>query len=251
MPLPDLPVPQFPNVPDVPGVPALVRIAGAPVIASVNAALIKVGLGQFAFGLNQPVWGIFDASNQAIAVSDSVGSFEFRSDSHASQAPMEQGAFQAYNKVQLPFEARMILHCGGTIEKRQAFLQAIELAKQSTNLYSIVTPEASYFNVNVASYGYRRTVRDGATLLSVEVGLNKIRQATAAQFNNTPGAASADPTASVTGQVRVNNFTNPASASPVSQGQVQAIDANGVNQTALQNIAASHGLTTSTSAVNL
>ncbi|AMM14249.1 hypothetical protein AX768_09220 [Burkholderia sp. PAMC 28687] len=236
MPMPNLPVPQFPNVPNVPGVPALVRTVGAPVLASVNSALISVGLGQFALGLSQPVWGIFDANNDPIAVSDSVGALEFGSDSHISNAPMEQGAFQSYNKVQLPFEARVRLHCGGAIEKRQAFLQAIELASKSTDLYSIVTPEASYFQANVAGYRYRRETRNGATLLTVEVALSQIREATAAQFSNTGESATTGSGAPVafgsSSSLPASQVQNPASADPISLGQVQ-----GTTLTPAQNFA--------------
>jgi hypothetical protein len=213
MPMPDLDVPQFPNVPDLPGVPALLRSAAAPVLASVNALLITSGLSQFALGLAKPVWGVFDTSGNPVAVSDSVVDLDFASDSRISNYTQEAGAFNSYNKVQLPSEPRVHLACGGTIEERQAFLAAIDAAKQSTNLYNVVTPEATYLSMNVVGYGYHRDSRNGANLLIVALHLEEVRVTATAQFGQS-GTGPALPASQV---------QNPASADPVSQGQVQAL----------------------------
>lgn len=245
MPMPNLTVPQFPNVPDLPGVPALLRTVGAPVLASANAVLINAGLGQFALGLSKPVWGVFDASGNPVAVSDSVVDLDFKADSRISNYPQEAGAFASYNKVQTPNEARVQLACGGTVAARTAFLNAIDAAKQSTNLYSIVTPEATYLSMNIVAYDYRRESRNGANLLLVSLHIEEVRVNARAQFSQS-GASTAssatDTTSTASGSTTsvgtgapsgfgsasalpADQVQNPASADPVSQGQVQAPEA--------------------------
>jgi len=201
MPLPNLPVPQFPNVPALPGVPALARLAGTPVVTEINSLLISAGLGQLALGFAKPVWGIFDANNQPIAVADSVRAVQFRADSSVSDYPQEAGAFQSYNKVQRPYASVVSMVCGGDEQRRANFLSAIDVAKRSTDLYSIVMPEVVYNNANVVAYDYRREQRNGATLIIADLHIEEIRLNASAAFDN---------------------VQNPASADPVSQGQVQA-----------------------------
>jgi hypothetical protein len=213
MPMPNLPVVQFPNVPDLPGVPAVLRVLGAPVLASANAVLITAGLGQFALGLSKPVWGVFDASGNPVAVSDSVVDLDFKADSRIANYPQEAGAFSSYNKVQTPNESRVLLACGGTVADRVAFLVAIEAAKQSTDLYSIVTPEATYLSMNIVGYGLHRTARDGANLLLVALNIEEVRVNATAQF----GQSDASPA------LPASQVQNPASADTVSAGQVQAL----------------------------
>jgi len=201
MPMPDLPVPQFPNVPALPGVPALARLVGTPVLTEVNSFLINAGLGQFALGFAKPVWGVFDSSNQPVAIADSVRAVQYRADSNVPDYPMEQGAFQSYNKVQRPYASVVSLVCGGDEQRRANFISAIDIAKRSTNLYSIVMPEVVYNNANIVAYDYRREQRDGATLMKVDLHIEEIRVNATAAFDN---------------------VQNPASADTVSQGQVQA-----------------------------
>lgn len=201
MPLPDLPVPQFPNVPALPGVPALARIVGTPVVTEVNSLLISAGLGQFALGFAKPVWGVFDANNQPVAIADSVRALQFRADSNVPDYPVEEGGFQSYNKVQRPYASVVSLVCGGDDQRRANFISAIDVAKQSTDLYSIVMPEVVYNNANIVAYDYRREQRDGATLLKVDLHIEEIRVNATASFAD---------------------VQNPASADTVSQGQVQS-----------------------------
>lgn len=228
MPLPDLPVPQFPNVPALPGVPALARLAGTPVVTEINSLLISAGLGQLALGFAKPVWGIFDANNQPIAVADSVRAVRFRADSRVSDYPQEAGAFQSYNKVQQPYASVVSMVCGGDEQRRANFLSAIDVAKRSTDLYSIVMPEVVYNNANIVAYDYRREQRNGATLIIADLHIEEIRVSATAAFDN---------------------VQNPASADPASQGQVQPVDPTAARAAALQKIASDNGLTVITSAV--
>ncbi|MBR8479454.1 hypothetical protein [Burkholderia cenocepacia] len=191
MPLPNLPVPAFPNVPDLPGVPPLIRAPGES-LGSFAISLITTDAIGLLEGLLAPVWGIFDENGAPMAVADTALSIEYRGDSRISKYPQEQGGFADYNKVQVPYSARVQLACGGSDARRSAFLSSIEASKQSTMLFTVITPDATYENSNVVAYDYRRTSKNGVTLIVAEVYLEEVRQTVVAQFDNTQNAASQD-----------------------------------------------------------
>lgn len=221
MPLPNLPVPDFPNVPPLPGVPALLRAPGES-LGSFAISTVLSDAVDFLQSILRPQWGIFDSRGVPVAPADTALSLEYRGDSRISGYPQEEGGFAAYNKVQVPYDARVQLVCAKSEAARQEFLAQIEAAKQSTMLFRVVTPDVTYENANVIAYNYRRSSRQGVTLLIVEVFLEEVRQTAVAKFayrDNTPSST-------VTGAVRINTFSNvanPASADPVSLGQVQTV----------------------------
>ncbi|AJY65693.1 hypothetical protein [Burkholderia glumae] len=221
MPLPNLPVPDFPNVPPLPGVPALPRAPGES-LGSFAISTVLSDAVDFLQSILRPQWGIFDSRGVPVAPADTALSIEYRGDSHISGYPQEEGGFASYNKVQVPYQARVQLVCAKSEAARQEFLAQIEAAKQSTMLFRVVTPDVTYENANVIAYDYRRTSRAGVTLLVVEVFVEEVRQTVVAKFayqDNTPSST-------VTGAVRINTFSNvasPASADPVSLGQVQTV----------------------------
>lgn len=201
MPMPNLSIPQFPDVPNLPGVPALARSIASQAGAGVNRLAALVGLPPIVT-LAQPVWGVFDDQNRRVAIADSVRSMDYSSESRISDYPQEAGAFESYNKVKLPYSATVIMTVGGDMHRRSVFLSDLQKAKDSTDLYSIVTPEATYLNANIVGMRYSRTQRDGATLLTAELHIEEVRDTATAAF--------------------ADNTKNPASSDPVSLGQVQA-----------------------------
>lgn len=202
MPLPIIVKPPFPNIPALPGVPPLARNARFPPV-------VQAAVG-FAEGLlwsaltKGPVWGVYDESNNPIALADSVVDFGYRNESKISTFPQQAGAFAAYNKVANPFEVTVQLAKGGSASERSDFLDALEAAAKSLDLYHVVTPERTYLSVNLERQGIRRTRTEGATLIVVELSFIEIRQVL--------GSYSA-----------VQNAREPTAASPVDQGKVAPV----------------------------
>ncbi|WP_186087322.1 hypothetical protein [Burkholderia gladioli] len=192
MPLPNLPVPDFPNVPPLPGVPALPR-APSESLGSFAISTVLSDAVDFLQSILRPQWGIFDSRGVPVAPADTALSIEYRGDSRISGYPQEEGGFAAYNKVQVPYQARVQLVCAKSEAARQEFLAQIEAAKQSTMLFRVVTPDATYENANVIAYDYRRTSRAGVTLLVVEVFVEEVRETVTAEYANTKNPASSDP----------------------------------------------------------
>jgi len=161
-----------------------------------------------------PAWGIY--LNGALAIeADSILKLEHKATARVSNAPQEEGSFQSYNKVQAPYATRVQMTKGGNESERAAFLDALEAAKLSLNLYDIVMPEKSYLNANIVGYSYQRSARSGVTLLTCEVMLEEIRQASAPVFTQTASGQ--------TVQSPVVAAKQPAGADPVNAGTKQPV----------------------------
>ena len=136
-----------------------------------------------------PAWGIYLNGSLAIEA-DSVLKVEYKASARISNAPQEEGSFQAYNKVQSPYQARVTMTKGGDTSARASFLEVLDSAKKSLSLYSIVMPETQFVNANLTGYSFARTARNGVTLLTVEAIFEEVRQASAPQFVSTTGGGS-------------------------------------------------------------
>lgn len=142
----------------------------------------------------RPSWGIFNAGTNFFAIiPDSIVSVDFQRQWAIASYPMEQGAFQNYNKVQFPFENRVQLTKGGSVKEKQQFLNIIESMAASLDLFDIVTPERTYYNVNVENISYDRSSASGAGLLTINLDFQEIRFNAIAKFNNTIDANASDP----------------------------------------------------------
>ncbi len=176
-------------------------------------------LNQF-FG---PQWGIFLNGVQVVgqgivsAFLSAISGFgngnfldlDYKNRSTISDYPVEQGAFQSYNKVQNPFDVAVTITAGGSVANRELLLVQIESIIGSTDLFTIAMPEGSFASVNPVAYGYRRQADRGLGLLEVSILFRQVRPAGDPVFSTTQtpdGTPAATPT---TGGP--NPITNPAS----------------------------------------
>jgi len=196
----------MPNVPKLPDVPPLNSYS-----ASASLTLLAVDAINLLTGIFGPIrWGIFTSSvpgnplNLAtptsflppgfpVVFADSVVSVDFRQEWLLANYPLEQGAFETYDKVKVPFEARVRFASGGSLFDRQLLLDSVNAIAGDLNLYDVVSPEFTYFSVNVSHYDYRRESRNGVGLLSVDVWLRQIRVTAAPSFSNTQAPSGANP----------------------------------------------------------
>lgn len=183
---------QFPNVPIAPGVPNVARLALGPAISAVEQLLGGSGFDLLADAASQ--WGLFDDAGNEVAIADNVIAFEAALETRISDYPVEQGGFGSYNKVQVPFDVRLIMSRGGSVEDREDFYSAIETAWKSTDLYTVVTPEKVYLDVNIVTLRRMAAADRGATLLTLEIGLREVRETASLAFSQTKDPASADTT---------------------------------------------------------
>lgn len=198
MPLDIIVTPLYPDVPLVLGVPPLPRLAGFILAAEVAVLADALGLsGLFA----AQVWGLFGIEGDPVIVADTISDVEFRQDRRISTAPQEEGAFMSYNKVAEPFQGRVGFVQAGTIDDRNFFLEQIERAEASLDLFDLVMPEKVYPSVNVVHHDFRRSARRGMSMLMVDVWVEEVR---------------------VTGTAAYSSTATPNGSSTVNGGNVQA-----------------------------
>lgn len=188
----------FPNLPDSAGIPAIPRSPNFPPVA--GAALSMVQGAVWRALQIQTKWGIFDKNGKALAdpnkftnalgsaigalglfgnVTVSTSSVDYAKDTRVSEFPIERGSFGSFNKVELPATPTVTMAMSGTESDRKAFLTALDSAVKSTDLYSVVTPEATYLNYSLERMAYQRRAERGATLLIVDISLREIREVSA------------------------------------------------------------------------
>lgn len=206
-------IPQFPNVPPLPGVPPLFASPRGVINLLGGGAALMTADSLFGAGFfGQQQWGIIDSQGNAVAMFDNVVSVEYRHEMNISNFPVEQGAFQSYNKVQVPWDCRVKFSTGQDVETRAAFLNAIEVAVLSLGFYAVLTPEAQYPSANLIHMEYERSQQRGNNLLIVDVWLQEVRATAQAQnvasqpTVNTPAADSAAP-ANTNGTTQAINVT--------------------------------------------
>jgi hypothetical protein len=170
------------NVPNVPGVPPLSSFATSTISLLAADAVTLLG------GLLAPQWGIF-LSGVPVIVADSVVALDFKQEWTISNYPVEMGAFESYDKVQTPFEARVRFSAGGSAANRQALLNSIAAIAGDLNLYDVVTPEVIYQSVNVGHYDYHREAARGLGLMVVDVWLIQVRVSATQTFTQSPSSS--------------------------------------------------------------
>lgn len=142
----------------------------------------------FLTGFSGSQWGIFQ-DGQQVLTADSVNALGYKQEWSISNYPVEEGAFESYDKVSTPFDVRVRLVSGGSEENRQALLDDIAALAGNLELYDVVTPEAVYESCNIAGYDYRRTSESGAGMIILDVRLQEIRETATAEFSNTQSAS--------------------------------------------------------------
>lgn len=207
----------------LPGLPSLPAAAAA--LFSDVVAVLTDGISNSAATTGSQ-WGIFLNGNPVV-IADNVLSMEYKQDFRISNYVVEQGAFASYNKVQQPAEVRFKFSSGGDSANRSAMLNSIASVIGDTNLYDIVTPDASYLSFNFTHQDYRRTAREGAGLLSVDVGCEEVRSASL--IVSSTGTATAGSTGASGGGTTpfddrfsgINTPQSPSAAPVVNGGNVQ------------------------------
>jgi len=177
----------FVNVPILPGVPAINSAIG--VISQIADLLLGDTVSNL-FGDAQQ-WGIFQGGDPVVTA-DSVVSMEFKKEWAISDYPVEEGSFETYDRVSLPFDARIRFSAGGSLASREALLSSIEAISGDTDLFDVVTPERVYTGVTISHYSYNRSARNGVGLLQVDVWVFQVNQNAMSVFGNTAAPDGAD-----------------------------------------------------------
>ena len=147
---------------------------------------------------SSPGWGLLNSDGSNALTPDSSFSFEFQQEWKIANYPLENGAFASYDKVISPYTIEYVAMKGGSEADRVAFLANATAVAASTNIYTFVTPEASFPTCNVAKWHYARTAQNGVTLLKVFFSIVQI---------NLTGIGTVTTTASPNGASQSNGGT--------------------------------------------
>jgi len=151
------------------GVPNLL----IPLPAAAPVTLLTADTAGSLASFGAPQWGLF--LNGALVVSaDSVVAFEFKQEYAISDYQVEEGAFESYNKVQIPFDVRLTFTAGGSLANREGLLNSIAAIIGDLNFYTAMTPEVAYPSVNLVHWDYKRTATNGLGLMQVNVWCEQV-----------------------------------------------------------------------------
>ena len=198
------------------GIPPLLnKVAGVVNTASLLAADVGSFLGMF----GAPQWGIFKDGTPVI-LADSVIEVDFKKEWRIADYPVEQGAFQSYNKVETPFDAKVKLSKGGKEADRQEFLDTIDDIAGTLDLYDVVTPEKTYIGANISHYDYRRQALNGVGIIVVELFLVEVRATATATFANPDFVGPPAPP--------ITDAITPSGMDPTNGGLLQSLIPSGI-----------------------
>lgn len=228
-----MPLIPFPDVPDSPGVPPIPRSPLNPPLPDIVVSGIQGAIWR-AFQVEQK-WGIWTQDGKLLAdpslvpgflgaaiqsvggllpfnaigsATLSTGTLDYSKEMKVSDFPVERGGFASYNKVEMPANPLMVLFFSGTETERQAFINTIDAATKSTDLFNIVTPEVVYLSYTLERYSYRRANNQGAYMYIVEIPLREIREVSS--------------TYSVSNRGNVQDPKSSSAEPPVDNGKTQA-----------------------------
>lgn len=234
MPSTFIPTPPFPNVPSLAGVPALQRPIGAAtaLLPLLIRSLQVQAMPQVLFHAVKaaPVWGVFDALGGQILAPDSIMAFGLKNEYRTSDYPVQDGQFASYNKVTVPSEISLRMVKGSSLQDRVQFEDACETVAASLDVYSIITPEKTYTNMNPLSYTVNRVEKRGAFFIDCDMRFRQINSVES-QYS-TPQAQAAN----------TSNASTPSAIPPASIGVVQPLSANANLQSIVNSVLAPPGL---------
>lgn len=161
----------------------------ASILSVVAQLLIRdlVNLSDFA----PPVWGVF-LDGAPVLTPDTIVAVDYRQSWQISDYPVEQGAFESYDKVNSPFAVKVRMAAGGSEVDRQDFIDSLNAIGDTLELYDVVTPEQVYQSVNVDHFDYNRRAGN-VGLITSDVWFTQIRVTAITQFSQTKTASGASP----------------------------------------------------------
>lgn len=130
------------------------------------------------FGILPERWTILDDSGGKAFEFDSFASLNLKTESKIIQAPVEEGGFVMYNKVNTPLEISCVLIKHGLPQDLQEYVDALLNYADTTDLLSIVTPDREYANMNLTKVSFTRAAESGIDLIAAECSFTEVRQIT-------------------------------------------------------------------------
>jgi hypothetical protein len=174
--------PNFPDVPDAAGVPPVQRGPDNP---GTNGDAPLTQDSATVLGNSGKHWGIYTSDGALALKPDNITALNFRAEYRIADFPIEQGGFESYDKVSMPFDTMVRVTKGGSLADRQEFVRAVKALKADMTLYSVICPEVIFSSVNVASVVIDRSLENGAGFIIADLQLREVRQNVETSFSST------------------------------------------------------------------
>jgi hypothetical protein len=112
------------------------------------------------------------------------GSLEFQSmleislqeDSRLPEEAIEQSSFATYNRIIEPQDLKIRLGLQGYPSKIQSTLDRLSDMRKGTEKITVITPSATYDNLMLRSFDYRKDNHTGHNVLIVDLTFKEIRE---------------------------------------------------------------------------
>lgn len=174
-------------------------------------------MGFFQFIGNNAEWILADeAGNPVLPIHSFIG-IDVSASGNTASAPIEKGSFNSYNKTRAPKQLTIDVSFQGSEAELHEAIDVLDELQQSTNVFSIITPQYEFENYTLESYSFSQRVDSGgggilfASLTCVEI------QETAAAYSSVSQDAIQSSQAS---PVTAADAANPSDVSTVETGQV-------------------------------
>lgn len=113
-------------------------------------------------------WQVLDANNNKICNYTAIEQYGYSASAQTPTIPIENGKMAAFNKTQNPNEITLTLLFDGDYANQEGAIASIERAKQSTALFTIITPSDVNRHMSLNNYSTTRTHDNGGHLLAIE-----------------------------------------------------------------------------------
>jgi hypothetical protein len=139
-----------------------------------DLVLLAADLIQDVFSADEG-WGLYRDDGGLVVSAETFASVDPRAESRLCNHPVEEGGFDTYNKVDMPFRARITFAQGGSVAERSATLDSLRAALASLDLCSLVMPEGTFVNLNVTAFDMSRKAVSGRGILIPDVLAEEVR----------------------------------------------------------------------------
>jgi hypothetical protein len=161
----------------------------------------KIASGGFSAG---SLLSLFASKPQYIVKGEN-GDLEFQSmleisvneDSSLPSEPIEQSSFASYNRIVEPLDVKVRLGIQGYPSKLQSVIDRLSEMRKGTEKVTLITPSASYEDLMLQGFDYRKDNHSGHNVLLVDLTLKEVREVptsltTSSVTEPEPAAVSAD-----------------------------------------------------------
>ena len=121
-------------------------------------------------------WMILDLDNKSLLPITSILQISMKSEGGVVSEPIEMGSFVAYNKTTSALDFTVELGFEGTNPELMSVLDKLKELKESTELFSLVTPYREFDNLTLKSFDTKLERTGGLGSLQVSCSIVEIRE---------------------------------------------------------------------------